>query len=363
MCLTRRALLAATATNLLAAGPVFQTGVPAATKDKPQSKLWQAHGFWWAILPVKEGPSLWKRSATGWQRETHLDAFLNGLPGQADVLTTGNTAAAVLVEPDRLAVIQFTWNTTQTRYQPAAKPIVLTGHKGIETATIAHAANRLWIAYNSGRHMWARPIEPGGQPQQISVTQTKDDDICQIVAFSGNVGVIWSDQAADAVFLRRHNGREWQPAETAASGGKTADDHISTAVAKDGTLYVATKNSIDEVDQPQLVLRIRNPNGQWRDISYAPLTKTEGPTRPIVLLSADQRTLYVLHAAGVRGAKPPRARIVLYTTPAANPRLDTMPKPVIEGPAYINNVTGPKTGTGLVLASDLEGNIYEARIG
>jgi len=363
MTLTRRVLLGAAAVSSFAAPPVFSTGVPAATKDKPQSKIWQAYGAWWALLPVKSGASLWKRGAGGWQRETHLDSVLAGLPGQADVVSSGATVAAVLVEDARLAIVRLGWNASKGRYEAAGPAAVWTGDTGIETATIAQAGGRLWVAYNSRRHMWALAVVPDWRPVQITATPAKDDDICQIVAFIGSVGVIWSDQNSDAVYLRRYDGRQWLPAETAASGGKTADDHISTAVASDGTLYVATKNSVDELGQPQQVLRIRSPKGQWRNISYAPLTKSEQPTRPIALLSADQRTLHLLHTVGHRGAKPARSSIVIHSTPAGNPKLDAAPRTLIDGAAQINNVTGPKTGSGLVLASDQEGNIYEARIG
>jgi len=358
MKITRRALLAAAALPSHAA-PVFNTGVPAATKDKPQSKLCFAHNAWWALLPSPNGPVLWKRTPEGWRRQTHLDNYLRGLPGQADILLTpAGELAAVLVEPDRLAVIRLSWR--DSTFQPAAPPVQITADKGIETATIAHAANQLWIAYNARRHMWVRTADQPEKPIQISTTPAKDDDICQIVAFSGSVGVLWSDQAADAVFLRRFANNAWLPAETAARGGLTADDHISTAVARDGTLYVATKNSVDAEGQPQQVLRIRSPRGEWRNLPYAPLTPIEQPTRPIALLSGDQRTLHLLHTVAYRGVKPARSAIVHLATPAATPSLTTRPRVLIAGPSVINNVTGAKQTTGLVLASDNDGNVFEA---
>jgi hypothetical protein len=360
MQLTRRALLAGA---VLSANPVLRTGVPAATKDKPQSKLWQAYGSWWALLPGAGGPALWRREATGWQRQDHLDSYWRGLPGQADVLATEGGAAAVLVEAGRLAVVRLRWEAPRQRYEAGGAPVVVEGQKGIETATIAGAGGELWIAYNSERHMWARRSDAWERRMQVTSRATKDDDICQVVAFAGGVGVIWSDQAADAVFLRRHDGQAWLAPETADRGGNTADDHISTAVARDGTLFVATKNSVDTLQQPQLVLRIRSPRGQWRNLPYAPLTPTQGPTRPIVLLSADQRTLHLLHTVARRGVKPPSSAIVLLSTPATAPVLNVEPRVLISGPAQINNVSGPKSGAGLVLASDEAGNIYEATPG
>ncbi|HEU0120885.1 MAG TPA: hypothetical protein VFQ91_10200 [Bryobacteraceae bacterium] len=366
----RRFLSAAAAAPLFGQSPaVIRTGVKDATKDKLQSKLWFAHGVWWAMLPTPFGPAVWKRTAQGWQRQAALDAPLRGLPAQADVLLADGAVHAVLVETDRIAAVSLAWNPATATYAPGAAPVLLTTHKGIETATIAHAAGRLWIAYNSGRHMYVRTAAPGGswaEPEQITQTAAKDDDICQIIAFPGGVGVLWSDQAADAVYFRRHDGTRWLPPETADHGGNTADDHISAAVAKDGTLYVATKNSVDTEGQPQQVLRIRNPQGEWRNLPYAPLTATEQPTRPIALLSADQRTLHLLHTVAVRRAKPARSRIVHIATPAARPvpsaPAHSLPAhTLIDGPAAINNVTGAKQTAGLVIASDAEGNVYEAR--
>ncbi|MBL8242274.1 MAG: hypothetical protein JNM66_32910 [Bryobacterales bacterium] len=359
MRLTRRALLAGT---VLTAGPVMRTGVGAATKDKPQSKLWAAHGAWWALLPAGEGAALWKREAGGWRRESHLDGYFRGLPGQADAMPSGGGAAAVLVEAGRLAVARLRWDEARRRYEPGAEPVVIEEHKGIETATIAEAGGRLWIAYNSGRHMWVRSSGAWGRATRVTLREAKDDDICQIVVFAGGVGVIWSDQAEDAVFLRRHAEDGWKEPEAAERGGNTADDHISTAVARDGTLYVATKNSVDTLDRPQLVLRVRSPRGEWRNMPYARLTATEGPTRPIAMLSADERTLHLLHTVARRGVKPAASAIVLLSTAAAAPDVGGTPRVLIDGGGQINNVTGPKRGGGLVLASDENGGIYEALV-
>jgi hypothetical protein len=83
--------------------PVFKVDVASPTKDKPQSKLWFAHGSWWAWLPVRGGSGIWRRTASGWQRQTSLDEALRGFPGQADVLAESDEVTAVLVEEARLA--------------------------------------------------------------------------------------------------------------------------------------------------------------------------------------------------------------------------------------------------------------------
>ena len=96
--------------GLAATAPVFHVNVANPTKDKPQSKIWFAQGTWWAWLPVRGGSSIWRRTDRGWQRQMELDPALEGLPGQADVWADEDTVRAVLVEPERLAVVAFRWD-------------------------------------------------------------------------------------------------------------------------------------------------------------------------------------------------------------------------------------------------------------
>jgi hypothetical protein len=131
-----------------ASRPVFQVDVASPTKDKPQSKIWFAHGSWWAWLPTRDGSSIWKRTDTGWQRQASLDRALGGLPGQADVWADRDTVRAVLVEARRVAVVGLQWDSTSKGYVPAGPPVqfVMPGGaeaKGtIETATIARGSGR-----------------------------------------------------------------------------------------------------------------------------------------------------------------------------------------------------------------------------
>jgi len=80
------------------------------------------------------------------------------------------------------------------------------------------------------------------------------DDIVSIARLHGAVGVLWSDQANHRVSFRIHRDSapisDWDPTEHVLDGRGIADDHINFAVAPDGTLYAATKNSIDVVGEP-----------------------------------------------------------------------------------------------------------------
>lgn len=352
--------------------PVIRVAQPNPTQDKPQSKLWFARGSWWAWLPDRGGSGIWRRTAAGWQRDTELDGTLRGLPGQADVWANGDTVRAVLVESRRLAVLGLGFDARLGRYRPTGNAVIFDAGPGLETATIARdGQGRWWIAYAQGRQMWVRASQDREgkvwtQPIQVSQEPASDDDICAISALPGGVAVLWSNQSTETVYFRRHDDRAkpevWADPEVVDRGNRTADDHLNTAVARDGTLYLATKNSVDQIGHTQLVLHVRNPQGRWKSHPYAPRTSLAEPSRPIVLLGGDQERYFLLHTMyDRRPGQPPQSWI------ARQPALDKDAQPLISAGARINNVTGckatlPAEAPWIVLASDPEGNVYEARI-
>lgn len=337
--------------------PIFRVDVPSPTADKPQSKIWFAQGSWWAWLPVKDGASVWRRAPDGtWARQTALDAPLRGLPGQADVWASEREACAVLVAERRLAFACLAW--TGAGYELAASPIGIPVEGKLETATLARdSRGEWWMAYGLGREMWVRRSGDGWkQPERVSATPAADDDICAIVAVGGGVGVIWSDQAADTVWFRwRQDGaKRWGRMETIEQGGKNADDHIRASVSADGRLLVAMKNSVDQLWAPQLVLRERTREGKWISRPYAPRTEAGEPSRPAVLLGGEPERMFLLHSRYTKGG----SEIVRWAYGGEE---------VLIPGKRVKDVTGPKARfpTGqpwIVLASDREGNVYEARL-
>lgn len=199
-------------------------------------------------------------------------------------------------------------------------------------------------------------------PAAVNPHEAADDDLCAVATLPGGIGVLWSDQAHDAVYFRRPGG----PIETVAEGGKTADDHINTATGRDGTLYAAMKNSVDLPGEPQLVLRLRTPDGRWSSHPYAPLTAEGGPSRPIVLLTPPPERLLLLHS--VYAPRTPGAAhnyiAGLAATPSqlspATPHQSLLRLPA----AALNDVTGSKAplppgAPWIALASTQDGSVYE----
>jgi hypothetical protein len=362
--------------------PVFRVGVPYPTKDKPQSKLWFAHGAWWAWLPAPDGSSVWKRGAPGWERQTHLDRSLAGLPGQADVWADDVEVRAVLASPDRLAVIALLWDAQARRYEVTGAPAAFSTpeppgkNEGIETATITRdSRRRWWIGYNWRSDMWVRSSPDGrawSEPIRVTAAKASEDDLCSVAALPDRVGVLWSDQAHDTVYARWHADRDppdrWLPAEVVEQGGKNADDHIHAAVTADGALYVATKNSVDTIGKPQLVLRVRDPWGKWSNVPYALRTEKYHPSRPIALLGGDPLRLFLLHSMYRLDHPTPRQSTIAWQSTEL-PRLNLVPvaAPLLDAVTQLNDVTGcksrlPAGQPWIVLASDQDGNVYEARL-
>lgn len=368
--------------------PAIRTGVPYATQDKPQSKLWYDHGYWWAWLPTPTGSSVWQRTGAGWKELKSCKESLHGLPGQADVLCHDGLVDAVLVGRQQLATARMEFDDRSQQYHISRTPILwnlqsdeqaIASKKspGTETATIAmDGAGQLWIAWDRDHQMWVRaasdrsgiqwsdPIVVGGP--------AATDDLCLLVALPGQVALLWSDQKNDTVWFRAHRDGDpaniWQTAIAVAKQNNTADDHLNAAAADDGTLFIASKNSVDKIGEPQQVLRIRRPNGDWENIPYAVLQKQVQPTRPIVLIGGHPQTLYLLQTVRSPRTANHFSKISMFISPVSNPQagLESM-RDLLTNDQILNDVTSckqtlPDDAPRIVLASDNHGNVYEAEL-
>lgn len=366
--------------------PAFKVDVGNPTADKPQSKLWFANDSWWAWLPTRDGSSVWRRTAAGWRRVESLDEPLRGLRGRADIWHSGETVRAVLVDGRRLDVVTLRYSK-ESGYQLVGTPVQFEPHGGgqsdvIETATIASdSRGRWWIAYPWQRRMWVRAtrnVNATEWTEPIAVSDETDaDDLCALMQLPKGVGLAWSNQATDTMNFRLHQddaeAEYWEPLEEIERGSHNADDHINAKVTSDGAVLLATKNSVDRIGEAQLVLRVRHPNGRWESIPYARREPTAEPSRPMLLLSVDRPDLVLLHTLYGRSSDPqqkPRNTIVWQTASLASlnrEKLGAAARILINPGAAVNNVTGCKAPlpTGIpwiVLASDVEGNIYEGQI-
>lgn len=271
--------------------PIFQTNVPEPTQDKPQSKTWYAQGHWWALMPGTQGPVLYKRTHQGWRVQPEATQTMSEQPGKADVYATAQTAMAVLVGPCALTVVALHYVDQAATYIPetlTALPIP-DACASIETATLTQdPQGTWWVAADMDSLVltWASADATTWQGPFTIGQHIGHDDICMIATLTDAVSVIWSDQQADCVWEATHThgqpADQWTAPTAIDCGHKTADDHLNSTLLKDGTLIVATKNSLDQEDKPQFVLRVRTPQGVWHNLPCVNLTATEQPTRPLI---------------------------------------------------------------------------------
>ena len=374
--------------------PVFRVAAPHPTTDKPQSKLWFAHGAWWALLPDASGPSLWERRTAGWIEHPEVTRALAGLPGRADVWFDRDGVLAACVGEKSIAIIAlrpveqpaFGWRAQKlARWETSST-------EPVETATLARdGAGRWWVAAPV-THALTEPA-PTDRPAHAAnrdvlvwtsldaihwtllpplARNVSDDDICAVTPVPDGIGVAWSDQIRDEVGFSVHVDSaapdSWQNAVGVDAGHKTADDHLHAALGADGVLWLATKNSLDAANQPQLVLRVRAASGTWRNFPYAPRLPGIEPSRPVTIATPNPRLVLLGHTIYDRRA-PFAGTIVFGRIDLGAQDIVVDPVPVIAPApglkARINDITAPKAafpadGPWIVLASDAEGRVYEA---
>ncbi|MCU0343453.1 MAG: T9SS type A sorting domain-containing protein [Ignavibacterium sp.] len=324
-------LIAQSFTNLTEITSLTAT---ASTGEKPQSKVWNYGGYWWAVIPVAAsglepaGTYLWRLDGASWTKLIQLSStsFKADVKSQNNIthilLTSSSSSSPPSTQNGTLISIEFvpgvppTYQFWQSRPIPTPIPNI---RYFVETATIdIDNSGRMWLAYvaysNSfatDRNVYVRwsdiPYSIWSDPITISESSTKEDDICALTAFGGNkIGVLWSDQNREEFLFKYHiDGTDpnvWSSLEVAASGSfndGVADDHINLAVdSRDGTIYAAVKTSYDTRDYIRIGLLVRRSSGNWDPLyKVAENENNNNPnaigTRPIVLLNETENIVTV----------------------------------------------------------------------
>lgn len=359
--------------------PVFQIQYPNPTADKPQSKLWYSHGRWWALLPHEYGQTLWERSEAGWKEHPEVVSELKGVRGQADVWPETDKVTAVSTDRQKIYVFRLTYGGEGWQGKPLATLSLPEGKEDMVTmtATIAlDGGGHWWIAADVGGSIcvWnSKDALTWSQPTILGDEVKAKEDLCLVTALPGGIGVIWTDQVKDRVVIREHvDGApvdEWKPETIIEEGNGTADNHLKAALASDGTLWVATKNSVDKIGQSQLVLRVRSPQGEWSNYHYAPREEGLEPSRPAVYATSDPKAVLLGHNVYNR-TDSEQGSIEFGRVDLTAPEILTencaviLPEKEMKS-EKIRDITGPKfpfpaDAPWIILAADSGGQIYEA---
>jgi hypothetical protein len=279
--------------------------VSANTGEKPQSKIWTYNGRWWAVMPNSSGTKLWALIGNNWVEELSLSSSTDT---HADAKVMGDTVHILLFRGRYSELISLQYSSSTQSYgfwtvRPSAAAITL--DSGVETSTIDIDSNgRMWLASDAVTDVnvrWSDSPYSSWSSAINLANNISSDDISAIVAFSGNIGVLWSNQNTQRFGFKFHSDGSdpsiWSSDEVPASqsalniGAGMADDHLNFAAASDGTIYAAVKTSYDTPGYPKIGLLIRRPNGSWDDF----YSIDDSGTRGIALLNEIRRTITVVY--------------------------------------------------------------------
>jgi hypothetical protein len=318
--------------------PAFSQGTPAflmgqgKTGEKPQSKAWFHNGFWWCLLPgTKDGETavrFYQLRDEEWHAVGEaVDARENA---QVDAWAEGDDLFVLVFHPGETRFISFHFEQQAGCYFLAKGfPIALSPLPvgGVETMGLRRdGTGRFWAVFEGEKEdaargeIWAIWSDDGLRWDLAGTrlgSHVDSDDIATLCRFvirgTGYVGAIWSQQSANKsthrdsagvnrLVMRSHKDgdspQNWSPVELIASGQALADDHLNTAIAADGRIYLVTKTSLDDLkpkdmNAPLLMLYARTVDGKWA--GYPVSESDEAGTRPIVTLDKDRGILHVFY--------------------------------------------------------------------
>jgi len=372
------------------------SGNAQATYGKPESKLWFNDGTWWGVfLPLGKGFHIYRFDPV---TQTWADTGRlvdSRRSSRQDVLWDGihlYVASHVLCQNCSKSGVPA--NLYRYSYDPVGRTYTLDAGFPVQINT--YSCETLVLDKDSTGRLWATWVQgPSGNRQvyvastdgtdtawatpfvlPLAHTLTANDDISSLVAFGGNIGVLWGNQTTGAFYFGVHPdasapGTGWTE-ETALSGTKMADDHINLKADPSGNVYAAVKTSKTSADAPLIELLVRDAaSSSWT--AYPVSDYSQHETRPIVLVDAADGKFDIFLTGpphGGTGGTDSGGSIYEKTTAFASPSFDRKDNGVLVmhdiTPTYgdnLNNVTStkqevsPATGE-LVEASNAQTTYY-----
>ena len=341
-------------------GPSYSGAGNVPTSDKPQSKLWYAHGSWWADM-FDTASGTWHifrldRATQQWQDTgVVLDDRANTL---ADVLWDGTylyvashvvtisgdsgTKASQPNSPGRL--YRYSWSADRGYTRDAGFPVTITSQSSESLTIDKDTTGTLWATWTQvsatadGSYTSAVYVnsttgadDRWGTPFVVPVagSTVAPDDISSVVAFGRNrIGILWSNQLEETVYWAVHDDgasrTSWR-GSPAVRGNRQADDHVNIkAVQADtsGRVFAVVKTSLDgsasasSTDPQLLLLNYKPGTGAWSSTPVA--TISDCHTRALLLLDEAHQQVHVFATAPSSGGCPyPGAPGTIYQKSAS----------------------------------------------
>lgn len=311
------------------------------TSSESQSKLWYNDGKWWGSLfdraTGKYRIYRYDRPARAWiDTGTDIDERNSS---KSDVLWDGEHLYVVSAGPDSSSEIQsgrvmrYSYDATTEEYSlDPGFPVTMTSGGAEALVLEKDTTGTLWVTYTQDSKVlvghtlkddttWTKPFV-----LPVRGTTVDHDDVSTMVAFDSQVGVMWSNQAENTIYFAIHRDGdapdEWRAATAlrASDAARSAfrlqkadiaDDHISLKADSSGRVFAAVKTSFDEPgsnpDAPTILLLTRSRDGAWSSHVFG--RKSDGQTRPVLMVDEERGDLYVFATAPCCGlSRLPRSR-------------------------------------------------------
>lgn len=301
-------------------------GSSAPTGQKPESKLWYNDGRWWGVLfdSAARNFKIWRYdwAANSWaststvvdkRNRSSSDALWDG--GRLYIATHLVEGASSSDQAARLLRYSYDAATRTYALDPGYPIVLATG--AIEALVIdKDTTGRIWATWTAsngadGRKVLVTHSDPNGAnfttpftPPVGGAATLDSDDISTLVAYDGQIGVMWSNQRDGTVYFASHVDGAADGAWTVApalQGKGYADDHLnikSLQADPAGRVFAAVKTSLNDTggggSQPLILLLILDGSGGWQRRTFS--TVAEDQTRPIVLVNPEDRTLFMFAA-------------------------------------------------------------------
>ena len=374
------------------------SGATSPTGQKPQSKLWFNDGLWWGIMYNKASNSKhFEIYRFNWATDTWTTTGVMvdvRRKSSADALWTGSKLYAVSNVPVgqtgdvNIYVKRFSYNSTTKTYSTDSGFPVAIYNRAVETVVMDRdTTGKLWVTFTDANNS-------GGRNAYVMHTTTNDntwtapyivpvpgaatldsDDISTIVAYSGKIGVMWSNQNDSTVYFAYHTDgtadNNWSANPAMQSPGY-ADDHLnikSLQADSSGQLFAVVKTSLDDVNAststlPLILLLQLDNQGSWSRRTVWRIV--DNVTRPIVLLDQQNRNIYAF--ATLNYGSQDNGAIYYKSTSLDNPSMQFVsgsgtPFIVSSTDTHINNASSTKQALNsstnlLVIAGDDSSHYY-----
>lgn len=355
--------------------------VPEGTRDptahQAQSKVWFAHGAWWAVMTAPNRPALtihrldlttqtWIDTLTlvDERSNANADASWDGdhLVVATAIKTSGASGAA--------RIIRYHFDGTEGRFVLDPDFPVRITEVGVEAIVVDRdSLGILWVAFirdsqvyvshsTTSDAVWVPPV---ALPWPDAFTAP--DDIASVVAFGpGRIGVLWTNQRTGAIlFTSRADGdpdATWTEPESALEGEGLADDHLNAKVSADGRLLVAVKTSLNDpldpnLEAPLTLLLERHDDGNWSQFQFGRVRDRH--TRPIILIDEVAGQLYMFATSPAIGGtvyvKRTRLDFIEFEAGLGVPLIEGADGAVIADPTSTKNSISAEEGF-VILAFD-----------